>query len=175
MAEPDEPTNYPLIMCGGAGTRLWRASREVRPSLRFNRSGHTAESQPVGGKIVETEDLPAHCAVAPVGLGWLPDTILTRSVIIRLRRRHAGESVEPFRNRSIPERHCLSKWHWRLGPLRSRRRSRDRPICRTQFRTVTLTSRKRLLPFVTWQAVVSVTHPLRRCYARDGRRRRSSS
>jgi hypothetical protein len=37
--------------------------------------------------------------VALAGLGWLPDTILTRSVIIRMRRRHAGESVEPFRNR----------------------------------------------------------------------------
>ena len=32
------------------------------------------------------EELPAYCAVALAGLGWLPDTILSRSVIIRMRR-----------------------------------------------------------------------------------------
>jgi hypothetical protein len=45
------------------------------------------------------EELPAYCAVALAGLGWLPDTILSRSVIIRMRRRHAGERVEPYRRR----------------------------------------------------------------------------
>ena len=57
------------------------------------------------GRTVETEDLPAYCAVAVAGLGWLPDTILSRSVIVRMRRRHAGECVEPFRHRQ----------HGRLG------------------------------------------------------------
>ena len=33
------------------------------------------------------------------GLGWLPDTILSRSVIVRMRRRHAGERVAPYRRR----------------------------------------------------------------------------
>jgi hypothetical protein len=37
--------------------------------------------------------------VALAGLGWLPDTILSRSIIIRMRRRHAGERVEPYRHR----------------------------------------------------------------------------
>jgi hypothetical protein len=45
------------------------------------------------------EELPAYCAVALAGLGWLPDTILSRSVIIRMRRRHADERVEPYRRR----------------------------------------------------------------------------
>ena len=45
------------------------------------------------------EELPAYCAVALAGLGWLPDTILSRSVIIRMRRRHTGEHVEPYRRR----------------------------------------------------------------------------
>jgi hypothetical protein len=45
------------------------------------------------------EELPAYCAVALAGLGWLPDTILSRSVVIRMRRRHAGERVEPYRQR----------------------------------------------------------------------------
>jgi hypothetical protein len=33
------------------------------------------------------------------GLGWLSDTILSRSVIIRMRRRKMGEQVEPYRRR----------------------------------------------------------------------------
>ncbi|AVV41055.1 DNA primase [Streptomyces sp. P3] len=42
---------------------------------------------------------PSYCAVAVAGLGSLPDTILTRSVIIRMRRRARNETVEPFRAR----------------------------------------------------------------------------
>ncbi|MDK1475406.1 DUF3631 domain-containing protein [Streptomyces sp. 549] len=42
---------------------------------------------------------PSYCAVAMAGLGSLPDTILTRSVIIRMRRRAPNERVEPFRQR----------------------------------------------------------------------------
>jgi hypothetical protein len=53
----------------------------------------------VHGKTVTTEDIPAYAPVALAGLGWLPDTILSRSVIIRMRRRHHGEKVEPFRRR----------------------------------------------------------------------------
>jgi len=33
------------------------------------------------------------------GLGWLPDTIMSRSVVIRMRRRHDGEPIEPYRRR----------------------------------------------------------------------------
>ncbi|MEU9668645.1 DUF3631 domain-containing protein [Streptomyces bobili] len=42
---------------------------------------------------------PSYCAVAVAGLGSLPDTILSRSVIIRMRRRARNEKVEPFRAR----------------------------------------------------------------------------
>lgn len=42
---------------------------------------------------------PSYCAVAVAGLGSLPDTILTRSVVIRMRRRARSERVEPFRAR----------------------------------------------------------------------------
>ncbi|MER6036505.1 DUF3631 domain-containing protein [Streptomyces sp. NPDC001835] len=42
---------------------------------------------------------PSYCAVAVAGLGSLPDTIMTRSVIIRMRRRARNESVESFRAR----------------------------------------------------------------------------
>lgn len=36
---------------------------------------------------------------AIAGIGDLPDTIMDRSVVIRMRRRAAGESVQPFRSR----------------------------------------------------------------------------
>ncbi|MFG3296075.1 DUF3631 domain-containing protein [Streptomyces sp. NPDC048179] len=42
---------------------------------------------------------PSYCAVAVAGLGSLPDTIMTRSVIIRMRRRARNERVESFRAR----------------------------------------------------------------------------
>jgi hypothetical protein len=50
---------------------------------------------------VETVEYPAYCAVALAGLGDLPDTILTRSVNIKMRRRAKGERVEPFRPRLV--------------------------------------------------------------------------
>ena len=42
---------------------------------------------------------PSYCGVAVAGLGNLPDTIMTRSVIVRMRRRARNERVEPFRAR----------------------------------------------------------------------------
>jgi hypothetical protein len=51
------------------------------------------------GKTIETEEIPAYSAVALAGLGWLPDTLLSRSIIIRMRRRKPGEKVEAFRRR----------------------------------------------------------------------------
>lgn len=51
------------------------------------------------GNNVETEELPAYCALAVAGLGALPDTILTRSVVVRMRRRAPGEQIDPYRSR----------------------------------------------------------------------------
>ena len=66
-----------------------------------HRRGAFAGRCVVRGKIVETEEIPAYCAVALAGLGNLPDTILTRSVVVRMRRRAPGEQVEPFRRREV--------------------------------------------------------------------------
>ena len=51
------------------------------------------------GKEVFTEELPAYCAVAMAGLGYLPDTILIRSVVVNMRRRAPNETIEPYRRR----------------------------------------------------------------------------
>ena len=48
---------------------------------------------------METEELPAYCAVAMAGLGNLPDTILSRCVVVRMRKRSPTEKVSPYRRK----------------------------------------------------------------------------
>jgi len=77
-----------------------RENEELRGLLNAgHRKGAVAGRCVVHGNCVGTEEIQAYAAVAMAGLGWLPDTILSRSVIIRMRRRHAGERVEPYRRR----------------------------------------------------------------------------
>jgi len=77
-----------------------RENEELRGLLNAGHRRHsTAGRCVVRGKEVFTEELPAYCAVALAGLGDLPDTILTRCVIVRMRRRAPTERVEPYRRR----------------------------------------------------------------------------
>ncbi|MDP9437579.1 MAG: DUF3631 domain-containing protein [Actinomycetota bacterium] len=84
-------------------------NEEVRGLLNAgHRIGAVAGRCVVRGKTVDTEEISAYCAVAMAGLGDLPDTILTRSVIVRMRRRAPSEQVEPYRRRvHAPEGHTL--------------------------------------------------------------------
>ncbi|MFB7663941.1 DUF3631 domain-containing protein [Kitasatospora sp. NPDC056138] len=45
------------------------------------------------------QPFPVYAALAMGGLGDLPDTIMSRSVVIRMRRRAPNEMVEPYRER----------------------------------------------------------------------------
>lgn len=81
-------------------------NEEIRGMLNAgHRRGAVAGRCVVRGKNIETEEVPAYCAVALAGLGNLPDTILSRAVVIRMKRRAPSEKVEPFRHRI----------HWRDG------------------------------------------------------------
>ncbi|MGW6015300.1 DUF3631 domain-containing protein [Streptomyces sp. NPDC055210] len=67
------------------------------------------------GSNQQVQGFPSYCAVAVAGLGSLPDTIMTRSVIVRMRRRARNEKVEQFRTRiHVREgnqlRDRLAKW-----------------------------------------------------------------
>jgi hypothetical protein len=86
-----------------------KENEEIRGLLNAgHRRGAVAGRCVTHGKRVVTEEISAYCAVALAGLGWLPDTILTRSVIIRMRRRGPEETVTPFRRRVVvPEGHAL--------------------------------------------------------------------
>ena len=75
-----------------------KENEEIRGLLNAgHRRGAVAGRCVVHGKQVMTEEISAYCAVALAGLGWLPDTILSRSVIIRMRRRGPGEKVMAYR------------------------------------------------------------------------------
>jgi hypothetical protein len=84
-------------------------NEEIRGLLNAgHRRGAVAGRCVVRGKIVETEEIPAYCAVALAGLGWLPDTLMSRAIVIRMRRRAPTEKVEPYRRRDeINEGHAL--------------------------------------------------------------------
>jgi len=51
------------------------------------------------GKNYEVQHFKVFCAVALAGLGELPDTIMSRSIIIKMKRRAPTEKIEPFRTR----------------------------------------------------------------------------
>ncbi len=64
------------------------------------RRGATSGRCVVRGNVTETEDFPAFAAVAMAGLHDLPDTIMSRSIVIPMRRKTEFEHVEPYRSRT---------------------------------------------------------------------------
>ena len=83
------------------GRRASERAEETRGLLNSGHRRHGVAGRCVmRGNQVFTEELPSYAAVALAGLGWLPDTILSRSVIVRMRRRAPSESIEPFRRRA---------------------------------------------------------------------------
>lgn len=101
MAEDD---GLPTVLFDEIDTVFGPKAKENEEIRGWLNAGHhrgaNAGRCVVRGNQVQTEELPSFCAVAMAGLGWLPDTIMSRSVVIRMRRRHAGETVEPFRRRT---------------------------------------------------------------------------
>jgi hypothetical protein len=80
-----------------------RDNEDIRGMLNAGyRRGATAGRCKVVGKVVETEELPAFAAVALAGLNdrRLPDTLLSRCIVVKMRRRAPGEHVEPYRRRT---------------------------------------------------------------------------
>ena len=69
-------------------------NEEVRALLNAgHRRGAVAGRCVVRGKTVETEEIPAYCAVALAWTRWLPETIMTRSIIVQMRRRAPNEKI----------------------------------------------------------------------------------
>jgi hypothetical protein len=76
-------------------------NEEIRGLLNAGHRKHSMAGRcKTVGKEIVTEEIPAYCAVALAGLGNLPDTILTRAVVVPMRRRAPNETVEPYRKRT---------------------------------------------------------------------------
>jgi len=107
-----DPDGIPTILYDEIDTVFGpraKDNEEIRGILNAgHRRGAMAGRCVTHGKTITTEELPAYCAVAMAGLGNLPDTILTRSVVIRMRRRAPNERIEPYRRRlHSPEGYAL--------------------------------------------------------------------
>ena len=115
----DEEAGLPTILYDELDTLFGSKvhdTGEVRGLLNAgHRRGAKAGRCIVVGKKVMTEEIPAYCAVALAGLGNLPDTIASRSILIDMRRRAPHEAVEPFRHRyhasqAEPIKAALAAW-----------------------------------------------------------------
>jgi hypothetical protein len=98
-----DPLGRPTILYDECDTLFGPKAKEheeVRGMINAgHRKGAVAGRCVVRGKLVETEELPAYAAVALAGLDDLPDTMMSRSVIVRMKRRAPAESLEPWRHR----------------------------------------------------------------------------
>ena len=98
-----DPAGRPTILYDEIDTVFGPKAKEnedIRGMLNAgHRKGALAGRCVIRGKTVEFEELPAYCAVALAGLDDLPDTLMSRSVPIRMRRRSPSEPVEPWRLR----------------------------------------------------------------------------
>jgi phage/plasmid primase-like uncharacterized protein len=98
-----DPEGMPTILYDEIDTIFGPRAKEHEELRGVINAGHrrgaSAGRCVIRGKTVETEELPAFCAIAMAGLGNLPDTILSRSIIARMRKRKPTEHVEPYRRK----------------------------------------------------------------------------
>ena len=121
-----DPKGRPTILYDEIDTIFGPKAKEHEDIRALINAGHRrgalAHRCVVKGKQIELEEFPAYCAVALAGLGQLPDTILTRSIVVRMRRRAPTEQVEPYRRRlHAPEGHQLrdrlAAWTVQIAPF----------------------------------------------------------
>lgn len=95
------PDGRPTILFDEIDTVFGPKAGDNEELRGFLNAGHrrTGVTYRCVGDSQTVTPFPSYTAVAVAGLGSLPDTILTRSVIIRMRRRARNETVEPFRAR----------------------------------------------------------------------------
>lgn len=99
----DAPEGRPTILFDEIDTVFGPKAGDNEPVRGFLNSGYRRSGKMhrcVGDGANQTvQPFSSFCAVAMAGLGSLPDTILTRSVIIRMRKRALNENVESYRQR----------------------------------------------------------------------------
>ena len=118
-------TQCPTLLLDESDTAFHR-EREYSEALRgilntgYARSGRATLCVPKGNKF-EVQEFQTFCPKAIAGIGRLPDTVESRSIPIRMRRRRSNEQVQRLRRRSAhqlcePVRERASSWGQTAAP-----------------------------------------------------------
>jgi hypothetical protein len=96
----------PTLLMDEADTYLSPEAAKQHEELRaFVNAGHRRSAKAwrcVGEPAkMRVEAFPAFCALAIAGIGDLPETVIDRSVVVRMKRRAPDERIEPFRARKV--------------------------------------------------------------------------
>jgi hypothetical protein len=99
----DKPENRPTLLVDEVDTIFGPKAGEHEDIRGVINAGHrrsgTSSRCVVQGNNVEVVDFPAYGAVGLAGLDDLPDTIMSRAVVVAMKRRAPGEKVKPWRIR----------------------------------------------------------------------------
>lgn len=99
----DKPENRPTLLVDEVDTIFGPKAAEHEDIRGVINAGHrrsgTSSRCVVKGVNVEVVDFPSYGAVGLAGLHDLPDTIMSRAVVVSMKRRAPGETVRPWRNR----------------------------------------------------------------------------
>ena len=138
-------TPQPMFVFGASTAALFRAMAENEVTLLFDevdtiftRRGSDDQNEDLrallnvgyrNGATIPRCVGPQHevkyfnvfASVALAGLGDLPETLMSRSIVVRMRRRAPHEHVEPYRPRQHADegnaiRERLEEWSTRVGP-----------------------------------------------------------
>ncbi|MCX2716022.1 DUF3631 domain-containing protein [Mycolicibacterium sp. J2] len=99
----DKPENRPTLLVDEVDTIFGPKAGEHEDIRGVINAGHrrsgTSSRCVVQGNNIEVVDFPAYGAVGLAGLDDLPDTIMSRAVVVSMKRRAPGEKVKPWRIR----------------------------------------------------------------------------
>lgn len=98
-----DPEGLPTILYDEIDTVFGPKAKEHEDIRAVINSGHrkgATAGRCVGvGTNMKTEEFPSYCAVAMAGIGDLPDTIMTRCIVVSMKKRKGTEYVKPWRLR----------------------------------------------------------------------------
>lgn len=99
----DSPENRPTLLVDEVDTIFGPKAKEHEDIRGIINAGHRRGGVSgrcvIEGNQVKTVDFPAYGAVGLAGLDDLPDTIMSRSVVVAMKRRARDETVKPWRIR----------------------------------------------------------------------------
>ena len=114
-----DPAGKPTILYDEIDTVFGpkaKDNEDIRGMLNAgHRKGAVAGRCVVRGKVIETEELDAYCPVMLAGLDDLPDTLMSRAIVSRMKRRAPSEHIEPWRlrvNGPEAEQHAAQLADW---------------------------------------------------------------